>query len=175
MPPNMRPLEVSARRLAIWPPIENLDAVRVQEPDARGIGDLGFHKKSLRLFFCGLRVIVCVGDLAKNSYSARDKPDQFNGIQHDLLLLSAKHIGVEGWIRYRGQARQMSKSGFYRAAEVVIADAAINIAGPGYEAHLRNRLCVGTRPYKHVRADLSDLTFRLLSRGVEFHSKRLAG
>ena len=109
--------------------METLDAVRVQEPDARGIGDLGFHKKSLRLFFCGLRVIVCVGDLAKNSYSARDKPDQFNGIQHDLLLLSAKHIGVEGWIRYRGQARQMSKSGFYRAAEVALVVVAADGGG----------------------------------------------
>ena len=59
----------------IGPPIENLDAVRVQEPDARGIGDLGFHKKSLCLFFCGLRVIVYVGDLAENSHSARDKPE----------------------------------------------------------------------------------------------------
>src|SRR5258706_15922052 len=57
---------------------------------------------------------------------------------------------------------------------LVIADATINIAEPGYEAHLRHRLCVGTRPYKHV-ADLSDLTFRLLARGIEFQAKRLAG
>ena len=57
---------------------------------------------------------------------------------------------------------------------VVIADAAAQIADPCCEAHLRHRRFVGTRPYKHV-ADLSDLTFRLLIRGVEFQAKCLAG
>jgi hypothetical protein len=38
-------------------PFKNLNAFLVQEPDARGIGDLGFHKNSLRLFFCGLSII----------------------------------------------------------------------------------------------------------------------
>jgi hypothetical protein len=56
----------------------------------------------------------------------------------------------------------------------VIADAAAQIADPGHEAHLRRWGFVGTRPYPHV-ADLSDLTFRLLIRVVEFLAKRLAG
>jgi hypothetical protein len=56
---------------------------------------------------------------------------------------------------------------------LVIADATAQIADPGYEANL---LCWGfvrTRPYKHV-AKLSDVTFRLLKRVVEFLAKRLA-
>ena len=56
----------------------------------------------------------------------------------------------------------------------VIADATAQIANPGYEAHLRHRLWVGTRPWKHV-ADLSDLTFRLLRRGIEFQADRRGG
>ena len=56
---------------------------------------------------------------------------------------------------------------------LVIADAAAQIADPGREAHLRCWGFVRTRPYKHA-ADLSDLTFRLLIRVVEFLAKRLA-
>jgi hypothetical protein len=56
----------------------------------------------------------------------------------------------------------------------VIADAAAQVVDPGYEAHLRNRLRVGSWPWKHV-ADFSHLTFRLLRRGVLFLAKRLAG
>ena len=51
---------------------------------------------------------------------------------------------------------------------LVIADAAAQIADPGREAHLRCWGFVRTRP------DLSDLTFRLLIRVVEFLAKRLA-
>jgi hypothetical protein len=54
---------------------------------------------------------------------------------------------------------------------LIIADATINIAHPGYEAYLRYWRCVGTRPYKHV-ADLGDLTFRLLPSSKEFQAKR---
>src|SRR5258708_6962520 len=53
---------------------------------------------------------------------------------------------------------------------LVIADATINIACPGYEAYLRHWLCVGTRPYKHV-ADLGDLTFRLLPRSQQLQAQ----
>ena len=57
---------------------------------------------------------------------------------------------------------------------LVIADAAAQIANPGREAHLWNWPLVGTGPYKRV-GDLSDLTFRLLIRVIEFLAKRLAG
>jgi hypothetical protein len=57
---------------------------------------------------------------------------------------------------------------------LVVADAAADIiVGPGYEADLRNELIIGTRFWAHI-ADLSDLTFRLLNRRVDFHTKRLA-
>jgi hypothetical protein len=56
---------------------------------------------------------------------------------------------------------------------LVIADAAAQIANPGREAHLWNWRLVGTGPYKRV-GDLSDLTFRLLIRVIEFLAKRLA-
>ena len=56
---------------------------------------------------------------------------------------------------------------------LVIADAAAQIADPCREAHLLCWRFVRTRPYKHV-ANLSDLTFRLLIRVVEFLAKRLA-
>ena len=57
---------------------------------------------------------------------------------------------------------------------LVIADAAAQVASPGREAHLWNWRLVGTGPYKRV-GDLSDLTFRLLIRVIEFLAKRLAG
>src|SRR6516164_1776070 len=57
---------------------------------------------------------------------------------------------------------------------LVIADAAAQVVDPGYETHLRNRLRVGSWPWKHV-ADFSELAFRLLRRGVLFLAKRLAG
>ena len=56
----------------------------------------------------------------------------------------------------------------------VIADAAADIAGPGHEAHLRNRRLVGAGPREHI-ADLGDFTFRLLVPGVELGAKRFAG
>ena len=56
---------------------------------------------------------------------------------------------------------------------LVIADATAQIADPSYEANLRHRRFIGTRPYKHV-ADLSDFTFRLLIGVTEFLAKRLA-
>src|SRR6516165_6854463 len=57
---------------------------------------------------------------------------------------------------------------------LVIADAAAEVvAGPGYQAHLRNGRLVGARPWKHI-ADLGDLTFRLLHRRVDFSAKHLA-
>ena len=48
----------------------------------------------------------------------------------------------------------------------VVVDAAAQIADLVDEAHLRNRRFVGPWPWPHV-ANLSDLTFRLLRRGVE--------
>jgi hypothetical protein len=57
---------------------------------------------------------------------------------------------------------------------LVIADAAAQIAHLGDETHLLNRRLVGARPWKHV-ADLSDLTFRFLCRGVEFRAIYFAG
>jgi len=49
----------------------------------------------------------------------------------------------------------------------VISNTTVNVAHPRNEAYLRYRLCVGTRPHEHV-ADFSDLSFWLLSRGIEF-------
>src|SRR5437588_2891980 len=57
---------------------------------------------------------------------------------------------------------------------LVRTDAAPQIAGLGYDAHLRNRRLVGAWPRKHV-ADLADLSFRLLRRGVEFRAIHVAG
>ena len=57
---------------------------------------------------------------------------------------------------------------------LVIADTAAQVVDPGYEGHLRNRLRVGSWPWKHV-AHFSELAFRLLRRGVLFLAKRLAG
>jgi hypothetical protein len=57
---------------------------------------------------------------------------------------------------------------------LVVSDAAAQFADPGYEAHLRYRLCVGAWPWKHV-ADFGDLTFRLLRRSIEFLTIYIAG
>src|SRR5215831_17430819 len=57
---------------------------------------------------------------------------------------------------------------------LVIADAATEVAHPGHEAHFRNRRCGCAGLRKHI-ADLGDLTFRLLRRGVELLTKLLAG
>src|SRR5271155_5952962 len=57
---------------------------------------------------------------------------------------------------------------------LVEADTAAKIANFGNETGLQNRRLVGARPWKHV-ADLGDLTFRLLRRGVEFRAKQIAG
>src|SRR6266436_2991042 len=50
---------------------------------------------------------------------------------------------------------------------LVVSDAAAQFADPGYEAHLRKRRRGGARLWKHVARHLSDLTFRLLSCGVD--------
>src|ERR1700688_4952224 len=57
---------------------------------------------------------------------------------------------------------------------LVIADAAAQIAHPRDEAHLRNRRRGRARLWKHIIADLSDLTFRLLRGSVKFQAERLA-
>src|SRR5262245_57486638 len=57
---------------------------------------------------------------------------------------------------------------------LVIANAATQIAHLGDETHLLNRRLVGARPWKHV-ADLSDLTFWFLCRGVEVRAIYFAG
>src|SRR5690348_12945310 len=56
----------------------------------------------------------------------------------------------------------------------VIPDAAAEIAYFGHETHLLNRRLVGAGPWKHV-ADLGDLAFRLLCRGVKVRAVYLAG
>jgi predicted RNA-binding protein with RPS1 domain len=71
-----------------------------------------------------------------------------------------------------------------RFALLEIADCAAQIADPDYEAylltrrrelHILTRLCVGDRLWKHVGdLSLSDLTFRLLCRSVEFQALRRA-
>jgi hypothetical protein len=55
-----------------------------------------------------------------------------------------------------------------------ITDAAAQFADPGYEAHLRKRRRGGARLWKHVARHLSDLTFRLLHRGVDCFTIRVA-
>src|SRR5258708_37755171 len=57
---------------------------------------------------------------------------------------------------------------------LVVSDAAAQFADPGYEAHLRYRLCVGAWPWKHV-ANFGDLTFPLLRRSIEFQTICIAG
>src|SRR5580692_7175711 len=57
---------------------------------------------------------------------------------------------------------------------LIIADAAAEIiVGPGYEAYLPNERIIGVWRWAHI-ADLANLTFRLLHRGVNFLAKRLA-
>src|SRR5258708_35738943 len=58
---------------------------------------------------------------------------------------------------------------------LVVSDAAAQFADPGYEAHLRKRRRGGARLWKHVALQLSDLTFRLLRRGVNCQTIRIAG
>src|SRR3984957_7426577 len=56
---------------------------------------------------------------------------------------------------------------------LVIADAAAKIiVGPGNEAYLPNEPIIGARRWAHI-ADLANLTFRLLHRGVNLLAKRL--
>src|SRR5580692_5665811 len=57
---------------------------------------------------------------------------------------------------------------------LIIADAAAEIiVGLGYEAYLPNERIIGVGRWAHI-ADLANLTFRLLHRGVNFLAKRLA-
>jgi hypothetical protein len=72
-----------------------------------------------------------------------------------------------------GAAARRPQDRWFRNGLLVITDAASYVASPGYEGHLRNRFWVGTRLCKHV-ADLSELSFRLLRRGVLFLAKFLA-
>jgi hypothetical protein len=89
------------------------------------------------------------------------------------LGLSISHVKRSGMtMRPPPGSRPITESWIWKGL-LVIADAATQITDSGCEAHLRHRRLVGTRPYKHV-ANLSDLTFRLLIRVVEFLAKRLA-
>ena len=58
---------------------------------------------------------------------------------------------------------------------LVIADAAAQIAHLGDEANLHKQRRGRARLWKHVDADLGDLTFWLLRRGVDFLANHLAG
>ena len=57
---------------------------------------------------------------------------------------------------------------------LVVSDAAAQFADLGYEAHLRKRRRGGARLWEHVALQLSDLTFRLLRRGVDCQTIRVA-
>src|SRR5258705_1964563 len=57
---------------------------------------------------------------------------------------------------------------------LVVSDAAAQFADLGYEAHLRKRRRGGARLWKHVALQLSDLTIRLLRRGVDCQTIRVA-
>ena len=57
---------------------------------------------------------------------------------------------------------------------IIITNAAAQLADLRYEAHFRKRRRSGTRLWKQVGPHLSDLTFRLLSRGRDCRTIRVA-
>src|SRR5262249_18341404 len=89
--------------------------------------------------------------------------------------LRARAMITQGADRVSVPARLAPESGpETRNGLFVITDTAAQIADLGYEAHFLKRRREGARLWKLVARHLSDFTFRLLRRGVDCRTIRVA-